>query len=506
MEHLEGLTLAAVLGQSPQPLPLHLHLQVLAKVLAGLHAAHELCDEGGAPVGLIHRDISPHNVFVLYDGQVKVLDFGIAKATGISVETRNGDIKGKVHYMAPEQAALEPLDRRVDIFTAGLMLWEALAGRRVWAHMAEAEIVSQLVQKRIPALPREAGVPPALASVCQRALGPRPYDRYATADDFRRDLLQAAGSLPAGGAADDDDLVAFLSQNFRAARDNSRQMIEAHIQAAIAFSTPVAEKPSAVMSTSFFRMPRPGTPTLTRPRGRGDGVPAAMPAAESRGLPLPPIPPPTSKPATVRASGRRPPALAAAIGVAVGALILAGALMFARGRNGDGAGPLGGRVFGNGHAAPDRDDVRCGAGFKPCGGRCVSIDEPGYGCGAASCLPCRTENATARCNNQHQCDIAVCYHDWDDCDGDAANGCESNVRTDPDHCGGCAHRCPELPHAQRGCGDQCTIWRCAPGFRDCNGADDDGCETNVASDPASCGRCGHSCRPGQKCRRGECSP
>jgi hypothetical protein len=264
------------------------------------------------------------------------------------------------------------------------------------------------------------------------------------------------------------------------------------------------------MPTSVFRMPRPGVPTLTRPR-RDAAVPTAVPETASRGLPLPPIPPPTSPPAAVRSRGHGRLALRAAIGGAVvagafavaalAALALAGALMLVRDRGG-GAASQAGRA----PTAAEPGATSCAAGFKLCGGRCVSIDHPAYGCGADSCLPCRTANATARCNNQHQCDIAVCYQDWDDCDGDAANGCESNVRTDPDHCGGCAHRCPELPHAQRGCGDQCTIWRCAAGFRDCNGVDDDGCETNVATDPAHCGRCARSCRPGQKCRRGECSP
>src|SRR5262249_58954072 len=109
-----------------------LHLRAIACALEGLHHAHELKDFDGAPLHLVHRDVSPHNVFITYDGLVKVLDFGIAKAVGRSAETRPGVLKGKVAYMSPEQMAGEKVDRRSDIFSVGVMLWEAAAGRYFW--------------------------------------------------------------------------------------------------------------------------------------------------------------------------------------------------------------------------------------------------------------------------------------------------------------------------------------------------------------------------------------
>src|SRR4029078_2993276 len=103
MEYLEGQPLSSLLTRAPQRPPRELHLHILARALAGLHAAHELRDYDGTPLRLVHRDVSPHNVFVLFDGQVKVLDFGIAKAAGSEVETRTGTPKGKIRYMPPDQ-------------------------------------------------------------------------------------------------------------------------------------------------------------------------------------------------------------------------------------------------------------------------------------------------------------------------------------------------------------------------------------------------------------------
>jgi serine/threonine protein kinase len=129
MEYLEGLALPELMGQEA-PLPLPLHLAVLIQVLRGLDAAHELVDYDGKPLQLVHRDMSPHNVFVGYDGVVKVLDFGIAKVIGSDEgATRTGVLKGKLRYMSPEQIAGGELDRRCDLFSVGVMLGQAAIGR-----------------------------------------------------------------------------------------------------------------------------------------------------------------------------------------------------------------------------------------------------------------------------------------------------------------------------------------------------------------------------------------
>jgi serine/threonine-protein kinase len=133
MEYLEGQPLSHVYarGRKSGQLPLEMYVRVLCDALAGLHYAHELADFDGKPLNLVHRDVSPQNIFVTFDGQVKILDFGIAKAAvNAPNQTETGVLKGKVRYMAPEQIAGEALDRRADIFAVGAILWEVLADEK----------------------------------------------------------------------------------------------------------------------------------------------------------------------------------------------------------------------------------------------------------------------------------------------------------------------------------------------------------------------------------------
>src|SRR5215468_3006277 len=120
MEYLDGQPLNRIRARAGSSFGVNLQVRVLADVLAGLHHAHELCDFDGTPLGVVHRDATPQNVFVTYDGLIKVVDFGIAKAVDSSAETRTGVVKGKVTYMAPEQAKGDRVDRRADIFAVGV--------------------------------------------------------------------------------------------------------------------------------------------------------------------------------------------------------------------------------------------------------------------------------------------------------------------------------------------------------------------------------------------------
>ena len=133
MEYLDGQPLTQVVTAALRAglrVPVRLALHVVAEVLAGLEHAHALCDYDGAPLAVVHRDVSPHNVFWTYAGDVKLMDFGVARsALGASL-TVAGTVKGKLGYMAPEQARGEALDHRADLFAAGIVLWELLAGRR----------------------------------------------------------------------------------------------------------------------------------------------------------------------------------------------------------------------------------------------------------------------------------------------------------------------------------------------------------------------------------------
>ncbi len=219
MEYLEGQSLEALVSRAAKRggLALPVAVWVLAQALAGLHYAHELTDHDGTPLRVVHRDVSPHNVFVTYDGQVKVLDFGIAKAAGSQSETQTGVVKGKVTYMAPEQVARKALDRRVDVFASGIILWQILAGERLWKDLEGFEIFMKLRAEPIPAPSGVRAVDPALEGICMKALARDPPDRFATADEMQRALegwLEAKGERV--GARDVAALMAELFAEDRA--------------------------------------------------------------------------------------------------------------------------------------------------------------------------------------------------------------------------------------------------------------------------------------------------
>lgn len=193
MELLDGQPLNRILRRCKMKgaaFPLPFMLQILSEVLTGLHYAHEAKDYDGQPLTVVHRDVSPHNIFITYDGQVKVMDFGIAKAARRVVETETGVVRGKVAYMAPEQALpkTKGLDRRADIFSVGVMLWEALVGDRMWGQKADPEILLRLSTRGAPPLPDRPGIPADLAHVCTRATMRDREQRYATAAEMRADI------------------------------------------------------------------------------------------------------------------------------------------------------------------------------------------------------------------------------------------------------------------------------------------------------------------------------
>src|SRR6188768_441531 len=131
MEFLEGKTLAQLIRRvGRENFPLETHLWILCEILAGLAYAHELADFSGVPLHIVHRDVSPSNILLTVRGEVKLLDFGIAKVQGSVAETQHGIIKGKLGYASPEQCLGNKADGRADLYSVGVMLWEALAGKR----------------------------------------------------------------------------------------------------------------------------------------------------------------------------------------------------------------------------------------------------------------------------------------------------------------------------------------------------------------------------------------
>ncbi|MFO0554055.1 MAG: serine/threonine-protein kinase [Polyangiaceae bacterium] len=191
MEYVHGESLARLMKRAKER---HLEIDarvaaaVIAQTLRGLHAAHEATDASGARLELVHRDVSPQNVIVGADGLARVLDFGIAKALGRLQTTRDGQVKGKVAYMSPEQLRGQPVDRRTDIFAAFTVLWELLTGERLFAQADDAATMWRVFQGEIPPPSKHAQTSAALDEVVLRGLARERDARFATA-------LEAAEAL-----------------------------------------------------------------------------------------------------------------------------------------------------------------------------------------------------------------------------------------------------------------------------------------------------------------------
>jgi serine/threonine protein kinase len=200
MEYIEGQPMSRLMQRMKENFPLTARIRVLCDILSALSYAHELRDFDSQSMNLVHRDISPQNIVVGYNGAVKLLDFGIAKSSAALQNTQAGVVKGKAAYMAPEQASLQPVDRRADLFSVGVILWECIAGRRLMRGLQGNDALSVRVSGAEPSI--EAIVPdvdPALAKIVRRALENSPNERYPTAESFHAELeawLEAQAELP----------------------------------------------------------------------------------------------------------------------------------------------------------------------------------------------------------------------------------------------------------------------------------------------------------------------
>ncbi|MCE9572549.1 MAG: serine/threonine protein kinase, partial [Deltaproteobacteria bacterium] len=204
MEYLDGTTLGRVLTQlrgSGTALPLPVVARIVDRVCAGLAAAHALRDDLGANLGLVHRDVSPSNIAITRGGEVKLLDFGVAKVD--QVRTESGVLRGKFGYMSPEQIMNKPIDRRTDVFAVGVVLFEALTGRRLFGQPEPRAIAEAILRSDVPDVRAlRPDLPASVGAVVARALARRRGERFASAEQLRRALLAAiAPATPAGPRA-----------------------------------------------------------------------------------------------------------------------------------------------------------------------------------------------------------------------------------------------------------------------------------------------------------------
>jgi len=288
MEYIEGETLARLLARSASAgtkLPVAISLRIGIDMLRGLHAAHELRDEAGAPTNLVHRDVSPQNVLVGGDGVARITDFGVARAASRLGDTRAGQLKGKIAYMAPEQASgVEELDRRADIFAGGIVIWEALAQRRLFKAQNEAATLSRVMNEPVPNLSAIASdVPDVVTKIINRSLERNPDRRFPTCADFADALEDTAARFRL--VASSRELAAYVADVMGDEIAQQREAVRAWLaQSEASGSVPnVYGPPSSSMSAAAMAMPdrsgiatAPGRPPMRRESSKAPWILAAL--------------------------------------------------------------------------------------------------------------------------------------------------------------------------------------------------------------------------------------
>lgn len=199
MEYVPGDSLSSVLGilaKAGRTPPIDVTIAIVTSILRGLHAAHEATDEQGNALRIIHRDVSPHNILLGTDGAPRIIDFGVAKAQGQLHTTAPGQVKGKLAFMAPEQLRDENITARVDVYAAGIVLWEMLTGERVFKGDEVSVMYRVLVEKIPPPSSVVPGLPSELDAIVLKSVHRDPSQRYASALDFALALEDLVNPAP----------------------------------------------------------------------------------------------------------------------------------------------------------------------------------------------------------------------------------------------------------------------------------------------------------------------
>jgi len=229
MEYLAGQPLSRLVArvrQREERLPYAVVAWIAARALEGLHHAHQLLDERGQSAQVVHRDVSPQNIFITYSGHAKIIDFGIARAAGRLQQTELGQVKGKFAYMAPEQALSQQYDHRADIFSLGVTLYEAAVGARLFPELDRVEALHKIVMGEIPDPgTRVSGFPEELRRIILRAIEGDPERRFQSAKEMQEALdafVEATEQAPVA-----ERLAALMSEQFGAEREQQLIAIQA---------------------------------------------------------------------------------------------------------------------------------------------------------------------------------------------------------------------------------------------------------------------------------------
>lgn len=217
MDYIEGVPVSVAIRkhrQIEEPLPLQLVLRIIAEAARGLHAAHELYEPDGTPRPIVHRDVSPQNILLGFDGVTRVTDFGVAKALGHLAQTDDGVLKGKVGYMSPEQLQYKPLDGRSDLFSLAVVLYELLTCERLYGPSSDMPAPRRILEESPPDLGEErADLPPELVALCFQLFAKDPNHRPVTAKEVadRLDAIRAMMEAEQGIISLADHLLAYFS-------------------------------------------------------------------------------------------------------------------------------------------------------------------------------------------------------------------------------------------------------------------------------------------------------
>ncbi len=286
MEYVEGDTLARILARSAQAgrmLPPGVSMRVCLDAILGLHVAHELKDDDGNPLSIVHRDVSPQNILIGMDGSGRITDFGVARATTRLSTTRTGQLKGKLAYMAPEQARGAQVDRRADVFAMGIVLWECLAQKRLFKGEGEAETLNRVLYEPVPQLGQvNPDIAPGLVQVVMKTLDRDPDKRFATCNDLGDALEKAA--MAAGALGSHKDVAAHLETVLGTDISAHRDAVRAWL---------ARSEPSQRFSGAILTAPRSGpSPTMPEAAPGVSSVSSAViqvPGSSTSQTPLTPL-------------------------------------------------------------------------------------------------------------------------------------------------------------------------------------------------------------------------
>ncbi|MCW5837822.1 MAG: serine/threonine protein kinase [Labilithrix sp.] len=289
MELLTGRTVAdawEVVAGTGERFELGTAAWVCARVAEGLHSAHELVDETGAPLSVIHRDVNPTNIFLTHSGEVKLIDFGLARARVRASKSADGIVKGKIPYLAPEQAHGKPIDRRIDIYALGTTLWEMSTMKRLFKRDNDVATLRAIRDAHVPD-PRDEDpdFPEALWKIIDRALRRDRDERYATAEEMRTDLDAFARAT--GPHA--PKLAAFVERVFPGGEARQTKWLRDAASVRVSAGTMAPPAPVPIASSSLLE---------------ADGGPASRPLPT---LP-PPNPPPRREPDAAKVDAKAPKA------------------------------------------------------------------------------------------------------------------------------------------------------------------------------------------------------